>query len=307
MIALDDGAAAGAARRQREIHHSAEGQADQRARRHGTLSSSLAGGTSRAMSLPPPLFDRALRRARRDRAARASATELETLVADELSERLADVKRDFATALVINAGSGIVAARLRSLGIKVRETDHGPAFAAAAGAILCDEDRLPPDIGRYDLVVTPAGFDTIDDLPGALIAARLTLNPGGMFFGCMIGAPTLSTLRSAASTAGASADVAVARLHPQVDVRAAGDLLVRAGFVLPVADTVPLTLSYPGVSRLIADIRSFGGSNAMADRHPVRRDWYAALDRAFGEAAGSDGRTGEQVTLIAMTGWSPER
>lgn len=236
------------------------------------------------MPSPPALFDRALRRVRRDRSAHAGSGEFETLVADDLLDRLESVQRPFASALVINTGRGTVAARLRARGLDVRETDHGPVFAAGAGALVCDEDRLPRDLGRFDLVVAPAGFDTIDDLPGALIAARLALNPGGLFLGAMAGAPSLPTLRQATSRADAAAGIAVARLHPQVDVRAAGDLLVRAGFVLPVADSVTLDLSYASLDRLIGDLRQFGGSNAMTDRHPATRNWYGRLQTAFGDA-----------------------
>lgn len=258
------------------------------------------------MSSPPALFDRSLRQVRRDRLARSGNDELETLIADDLCERLDSVQRPFASALVINTGRGTMATRLRARGLDVQETDHGPAFASATGALLCDEDQLPRDLARFDLVVAPAGYDTIDDLPGALIAARLALNPAGMFLGCMAGAPSLPTLRQAAARADASAGIAVARLHPQVDVRAAGDLMVRAGFVLPVADSLPLDLSYASVDRLIADLRQFGGSNAMADRHPATRDWYRQLQEAFGDVAMQNGRSAETVTLVMMTGWSPD-
>lgn len=258
------------------------------------------------MSVPPVLFDRALRRVRRDRLARSGTDELETLIADDLCDRLDSVQRPFASALVINTGRGTMAARLRLRGLDVRETDHGQAFASAASAMLCDEDSLPRDLGQFDLVVAPAGFDTVDDLPGALIAARLTLNRGGIFLGAVVGAPSLPTLRQAASRADANTGVAVARLHPQVDVRAAGDLLVRTGFVLPVADSLPIDLSYASVDRLITDLRHFGGSNAMADRHPATRDWYRRLHDAFADVAAENGRIAETVTLVMMTGWSPD-
>jgi hypothetical protein len=73
-----------------------------------------------------------------------------------------------------------------------------------------------------------------------------------------------------------------------------------------VADSLPLDLSYASVDRLIADLRQFGGSNAMTDRHPATRAWYRQLREAFGEASGEHGRTTETVTLVMMTGWSPD-
>lgn len=258
------------------------------------------------MSAPPALFDCALRRVRRDRASRRNSSEFETLVAGELVERLDGVRHQFRTALVINTGRGTLAAHLRARGIDVCETDHGPAFAAASGAILCDEDRLPGELGLFDLVVAPTGLDTINDLPGALIAARRALNSRGMFLGCMIGAPSLLGLRRAASQADDASGFAVARLHPQVDIRAAGDLLVRAGFILPVADSITLDLSYRHLARLLGDLRSFGGSNAMVDRHPATREWYRRLKDAFGAAQDENSQIVETVTLVAMTGWSTD-
>jgi SAM-dependent methyltransferase len=258
------------------------------------------------MTAPPPLiFDRAARRLRRDQVARGPESPLEQGVADELSERLAAVKRDFARALVINAGAGHMTSVLRERGISVTETDHGARYAARAGAILCDEDRLDLGPGEIDLAVMPSGLDTIDDVPGALIAARRALRPGGMFLACLIGAPSLPMLREAVRAADAVSGSAVARLHPQIDVRAAGDLLVRAGFALPVADAETLNLTYADVGRLIEDVRGTGLNNVLVQRHAVTRAWRADLESAFSDSADSNGRVTETVTMLVLTGWAP--
>ena len=59
-------------------------------------------------------FDRALRRLRRDRAARAAAEPhpLLTRMADEIEERLAMVSRRFARALDLCAGPGAVGTKI---------------------------------------------------------------------------------------------------------------------------------------------------------------------------------------------------
>lgn len=61
----------------------------------------------------------------------------------------------------------------------------------------------------------------------------------------------------------AEQDRPVARLHPQIDVRSAGDLLLRAGFALPVADKESLTVRYGGLGRLIDDLRGMAAANVL--------------------------------------------
>ncbi|MDB5720358.1 MAG: type 11 methyltransferase, partial [Alphaproteobacteria bacterium] len=89
-------------------------------------------------------FDRRLRRLRRDRAAArfGDADYLHRLAADDLLERLDLVKRDFRKALDLGCADSYLSARLRKRGIETVSVDPGIAFAAAAGGIQCDEDRL---------------------------------------------------------------------------------------------------------------------------------------------------------------------
>lgn len=238
--------------------------------------------------------------------ARGAASPLEQGISDELLERLDAVTRSFASALVINTGNGIFAASLRDRGMAVAETDHGSVFATRAWGMQCDEDRLTVMPRNYDLVVMPSGLDTVDDVPGALIAARRALHPGGLFLGCLIGAPTLPVLRDALRAVDADEDRAVARLHPQIDVRGGGDLLVRSGFALPVADAETLRLSYRSLDKLFADIRSTGLGNVLNQRERASRRWLAAARAAFARTAGADGTTIETVTLLILTGWAAE-
>ncbi len=257
------------------------------------------------MTGPPQIFDPRARALQRDRLALGAVAPLELPIAEALIDRLGDVRRDFTDALVIGTGSGTLAAMLRARAMTVTETDHGLRFAARAGAIRADEDRLTLGDGRFDLVIAAGGFDTIDDLPGALIAARRMLRADALFMGAMIGSPSLPVLRAAMTHADAQAGRAVARLHPQIDVRSAGDLLMRAGFVLPVADTEGVALAYPGVDRLFGDIRAAGGGNILRQRSAVSRRWLADVRAGFAAGARPDGKTVETLTVVVLTGWSP--
>ncbi len=272
------------------------------------LSPSPSRATSHAMNQPPPLiFDRLARRLRRDRMARSNGSPLESGIASELLERLDLVTRSFECALVINTGARHLAEGLRTRGLTVDETDHGAVYATAAKGLWCDEDRLRVARESYDLVVMPSGLDTVDDVPGALIAARAALKPGGLFLASLVGAPSLPVLRGAASSIDADTGYAVARFHPQIDVRAAGDLLARTGFALPVADSETLELAYGSFDRLLRDLRNAGLTNLLANRHVTTSRWLAALGTKIDALAGESGRVHETVTLLFLTGWAPQQ
>lgn len=250
----------------------------------------------------PEIFDRVARRQRRDRAARNRFVDVETYVADALLDRLSMVSRDFTSALIINSGNGVFASELRGRGIHVTETDYGSRF----DAIQCDEDSLPSLDEAFDLVVAAAGFETINDLPGALIAARRALRPGGMFLAVLFGAPSLQSLKAAMAAAQQQSDRHVARFHPEIDIRSAGDLLPRVGFTLPVADLETQTLSYVSLDHLVSDLRAAGATNVLAKRYPLTRTELDHARKAFAAMAGPDGRTVETISLIMMTGWAAE-
>jgi SAM-dependent methyltransferase len=253
-------------------------------------------------------FDRALRRRRRDRAAtRADADGLHRLIADELIERLDLVKRDFRDALLLGCAGTHLARRLRERGLALVAADPGFAFARAAGGIQCDEDRLPFADSAFDLVIAAGTLDTVNDLPGALILIRRALRPDGLFLGAFAGAGSLPRLRGAMLAADAAEGGASPRVHPQIDVRAAGDLLPRAGFALPVADGHRLDIRYASLFRLVADLRALGATNVLAarSRRPVTRLGLAAAAADFAAAADPDGRTAERFEIVHLLGWSP--
>jgi SAM-dependent methyltransferase len=254
-------------------------------------------------------FDRRLRRLRRDRAAAApeASRYLHRLAADELIERLSWVKRDFTDALIIGAADGSLGAELERRGIKVTSCDPGRLFGRAAG-VQCDEDLPPFADASFDLVASVGVLDSVNDLPGALTLIRRILRPDGLFLAAFAGAGSLPRLRTAMLAAD-SAELAAAspRIHPQIDVRAAGDLLLRAGFALPVVDCDSVTVRFSGFSALVTDLRSMAATNMLAERslRPVRRLGLAAAIADFAAAAEADGKTPERFEILYLIGWSP--
>lgn len=250
-------------------------------------------------------FNRALRRRRRDRASHGWVEHgfLQDHMAEELIERLRGVKRDFTRALILGFGGDALLDALRTMQIDVVTADAGFALAQIAGGVQCDEDRLPFADGSFDLVIAAGTLDTVNDLPGALRLIRQSLKPDGLFLGAFLGSGSLQQLRKAMYQADLLMDGAAPRIHPQIDIRAAGDLLSRAGFALQVADGESLQVRYSGLSRLVADLRG-SANNSLLGAPALSRHAFAAAYAAF-DAAQIDGKTGESFEIIYLTGWAP--
>ncbi|MEA3012819.1 MAG: hypothetical protein QOD42_1364 [Sphingomonadales bacterium] len=226
-----------------------------------------------------------LRRARGARAGRDAAF-LHRRAAEELLERLALVARPFATALDLSAHPAL-AEGLRARGLAVAE----------AG-----EADLPAIGGPFDLVTSLGLLDTVNDLPGALALIRRALKPDGLFLAAFAGAGSLKRLRRAMRAGEEAQGLDPSpRIHPQIDVRAAGDLLVRAGFALPVVDRDVVEVLYPSLAGLVADLRATGATNSLArrSRRPFTRAGLAAAAADFGTA------TPERFEIVYLSGWAP--
>ncbi|WP_420140741.1 methyltransferase domain-containing protein [Sphingomonas sp.] len=258
----------------------------------------------------PQIFDPALRRLRRDRAAPLYGDHAflrETMV-EGLLERLDFVTRPFKDALDLGCADGSLTRALQARGMTVTATDSGARFAEAAGGIVADEDHLPFAPESFDLIVSAGALDTVNDLPGALVQCRRALRPDGLFLAAFTGAGSLAKLRRALIAAdSAMGDAVPQRIHPLIDVRAAGDLLGRTGFVLTVADSEPLDVGYSDVFRLMTDLRGMAAANLLAGQRPpwLGRARLAALGEAFAAQADEDGRVRERFETVFMTGWAP--
>lgn len=252
---------------------------------------------------PPEIFDRRRRRAMRRRATRQPGDRfLWEHVADELAERLALVTRDFQNVLFIGPMANYAPAIMA-------ERPCTPVFAClsadeAIGAIEAEEDQLPFDAHSFDLVIAAGTLDSVNDLPGALVQIRRILKPDGLFLGHVFGAGSLSTLKSLMMEA--DGDAARAHIHPQIDLRSAADLLSRAGFALPVADSDVLPVRYRDWRSIIRDMRNAGIGNALAGpRAYMGKNWPDRLDATWRRQADASRKLTEQFVHIFLSGWAP--
>src|SRR5690606_21959196 len=144
---------------------------------------------------------------------------------------------------------------------------------------------------------------------GMLIQIRRALRPDGLFLGCMAGAGTLAELRDALLSAetelygGASP-----RVYPFADVRAAGALLQRAGFALPVADHETVTVRYDSIFALMRDLRAMGATSSLSarSRRPATKGLLMRAGEIYAERySDPDGRIRATFSTIWLSGWAP--
>ncbi len=166
-------------------------------------------------------------------------------------------------------------------------------------SIICDEDRLPFADRSFDCIILIGMIDTVNDLPGALTLFRRALTPDGVMLAALSGAGSLPTLRAAM----AACDPGRAHFHPQIDVRAMGDLMLRAGFSQPVVDTDQVEARYSKLHDLVRDLRANGQNNVLIGRQAMRRSQAAECDRAFTHLA-IEGRISETFVTLHATGWA---
>lgn len=258
----------------------------------------------------PAIFDRRRLRIRLARA--ASGPECGNFLVDraaaDMADRLAAVQRTFEAAVVLDAGGGF-AADLQASG-KARWLARG-GLAATPGELpvfVADEEHLPLGPQTVDLVASLFTLHFVNDLPGALVQVRHALKPDGLFVAAMLGGETLIELRTALIAAEAeAAGGAAPRVAPFVDVRTAGDLLMRAGFALPVADSDRLTARYENLPALFEDLAALGLRNVPAGPPvPLRRSTIARADALYREMfAAPDGRLPATFEIVHVAGWAP--
>lgn len=258
----------------------------------------------------PEIFSRRRRRARRDRSAARFAEHafLVDHIIEGLLDRLDSVKRDFRRALDLGCHDGRLGRVLATRGMAVVSADAGFHFARNAGGVQCEEDHLPFADASFDLVVSAGALDQVNDLPGALALIRRVLKPDGLLLAGFAGAGSLPMLRKAVLAADmAVGDAVGSRMHPMIDVRAAGDLLARAGFALPVADGEQLTVRYASPIRLLSDLRGMAMTNMLAGQHAPSfgKARLHALVGALAAETDVDGKLSETFEIIFMTGWAP--
>ncbi|HEV7877551.1 methyltransferase domain-containing protein [Bradyrhizobium sp.] len=253
-------------------------------------------------NVAPILFDRTLLRARRKRAEKLGpATFLLDRVAEDMTERLHAVLREFARAGDIGTP-----------GDQVRNALTKRVGQLARVDLPDSESRpLPLAPESIDLAVSALALQFVNDLPGVLAQIRRALKPDGLLLAAMIGGDTLTELRQSFAAAEAELEGGISpRVAPFADLRDVGALLQRAGFALPVTDVDRIVVRYDSALALMQDLRRMGATNVLVERRhvPTRRATLLRTAQVYGERfADPDGRIRATFDLVWLSGWAPHQ
>lgn len=237
------------------------------------------------------LTDRKALMRNRARAFRAPAMFLQEEAANEVKDRLELVNRLFKSPAVVTGCPQLWNSVLPD------------------ARIVADNDVLDLEESAHDLVIHSLALHWASDPVGQLIQARRALRPDGLCLVSLFGGQTLHELRSAL----AEAEVRVTgglspRILPMGEIRDLGGLLQRAGFALPVADSISLTVSYADPFALMRDLRAMGEGNALSARlrHPTRREVLQLAAQIYATQHSDGGRIPATFEMIFLSGWAPD-
>jgi SAM-dependent methyltransferase len=247
------------------------------------------------MTQPPTLTDQEALTRHRARARRLpghdSAMFLHRLVFADLQERLSEVNRTFTAPAVVSG------------------------FPEIWQDLLPDALQVPDDEVlalvplAHDLVVHVMALHWANDPVGQLLQCRRALQPDGLMIAVLPGGRSLHELRSALAEAEAQVTGGLSpRVLPMGEIRDLGGLMQRAGFALPVADSLVQSVEYQNFPALLSDLRASGETNALAGRlrRFTGRGVLAAAGSVYAENFGtSDGRLPATAELVFLTGWAP--
>ena len=230
------------------------------------------------------LFDRSALALHRSR---ATAMFLREAVAAEVEERLQEVNRTFTAPAVVTPFPAVWEGRL------------------PGARLVPDSEVLDLEEAAHDLVVHDLCLHWAEDPVGQLVQGARALRPDGLLIATLFGGSTLGALRTALAEAEVEATGGLSpRVAPMGEIRDLGNLLGRAGLALPVADFMPLAVSYADALALMRDLRAMGEGNAMEGR--LRR--FSRRTVLFGALARyplEEGRAVARFEVVTLTGWKP--
>lgn len=214
------------------------------------------------------LFNRSLLKQNRNRVIDkiSQADFLHQEIAEIITQTILDCKRNFDNILEIGARDkklGKQIANLKNAG-QLIQTDLAIGFKPD---LVMDDENLCFKEQSFDLVLSNLNLHFINDIPQNLIAIRKLLKPNGLFIASFFGEENLKELKEAfLETEQEIYGGITPRIAPNVDVKTAGMLLQKAGFVDVVAQKHSFEVDYSDPKKLFQDLRNMGEANILEGR-----------------------------------------
>lgn len=247
------------------------------------------------MSKNRTIFDMNVLKIKQERAKiLTSVNFVDEFAVNQASDILSEIRRKFLKSAIIG-----------------RRADYWSNNLELGNVTLIDEaEKLNFKRKKFDLIIHALSLHRCNDPIGQLIQIRQALNLDGLMLVFLFGGETLRELRASFEAAEIKIENGISpRVAPMIEIRDAGDLLVRAGFALSVADKTDLVVSYKTPIELFYDLRNMAETSIMVNRQKnfLRRD---TLNKCFEIYSNdytmvNDERVKATFQLFCLTGWAP--
>ncbi len=244
----------------------------------------------------PEIFDLRLLNTRRSRYNEKNKVNfLQKMCIDDTNERLNDLNRNFEEVGVLSDFFGLWSENLnlkKIQQIKYKEiTDLKTNF--------------------FDFIICSFYLHWSNDPVGHIIQLKKSLKKDGLLLLFLLGGQTLKELRFTLNTLDSEENLNFSsKLSPMGDVKDYGNLLIRSGLSLSVADNFILEVEYPNLMKLFVDLRKMGETNVYLKRN--KKNLYREDIRKIEEVYKSNFSCGTDkknikatFEIICLTGWAP--
>ncbi|ACT56795.1 methyltransferase domain-containing protein [Candidatus Liberibacter asiaticus] len=231
-------------------------------------------------------------------------------VAKEIAFRLNMINQTFENALELHGITGIVGytcMETKKIHRMIRAEISTEFSTLKREVISCPLEEIPSISQSVDLILSPLNLHIINDTLEMFSKINHMLKPGGMFLAAIPGIGTLHELRKALLkaetelTGGASP-----RVIPFMDIKSAGTLMEKSGFISPIIDQDTYTVYYKSMLHLMHDLRGMGMSNPLIRRSktpPYKSLFKRASTIYTEENSDLTGNVTASFSIIYVMGW----
>jgi malonyl-CoA O-methyltransferase len=175
------------------------------------------------------------------------------------------------------------------------------ARASTPAPVCADLANIPLAARSCSMVWSNMALHWAANPQRAIEEFHRVLEVEGLLMFSTLGPDTLKELRAAFPVGSGAPHV-----HGFIDMHDLGDMLVAAGFAAPVMDTETITLTYPSIEAMVADLRGTGQTCALAGRG---RGWLGkgrwAQARESLDGRMREGRLPVTVEIVYGHAWKP--
>ena len=249
-----------------------------------------------------------------------AAAFLQREIAQRMGERLDYIKVQPERVLDAGCGTGYASSMLRERYPHGRlfELDLAPGMLRVARdqrsgikalfdrrkplQVCGDIEALPLATASVDLIWSNLTLQWCNEPDSAFREFLRVLKPGGLLMFSTLGPDTLKELRAAfAEVDGAT------HVNRFIDMHDLGDALVNNGFSTPVMDMEYITLTYPELKPLLADLKGIGAQNATQGRRAglMGKSTWQRMTAAY-ERFRTNGELPATYEVVYGHAWKPE-